>query len=236
MKNTREEIHKSKRLIRLSYDIEPGMPLYPETPRTTVKNVRSIAAGDACNTLMATLSNHAGTHIDGPKHFWNTGRPITGYSLDELIFNNVAIADCPKKAAAAIEIRDLLSLRRSPDADICLLRTNFSAHRTKNGALYSNKNPYLSAEAAMWLRGEFPGLRAVGIDCISISSRADRDEGKKVHKIILKKNGDGRSPILIVEDMFIPRRPGRIARIIVFPIFIKGADSAPCTVAGVLRD
>lgn len=224
-----------RRYIRLSYNITVNTPLYPGTQPMVIENVKEISKGDHCNTSLLILSNHTGTHIDGPKHFLDSGRTISEYSLEELVFKSPILFNCPKGINEVIKIDDLGGLTGSIDPDVIFIRTGFYRYRS-NIHTYCYKNPFLSPDAAEYLRNNFPTIKAIGIDCISISSFGSREEGRETHKILLKEDGFKGGPILLIEDLYIPFELTRLDEVIVSPIFIEGIDSVPCTVIGVIND
>lgn len=219
--------------IRFSYDMDIHMPLYPGTRPLQLKSEKSISRKDSCNTYRVAFSNHSGTHIDAPRHFYNSGRPIAEFRPEELIFDNPCIIDCAKKQNQPIEVKDL-EPHLKPKSTILLLRTGFSKFRKKR--IYCTSNPYISCITAEWLRRKLPNLRAIGIDCISVSSYANRNEGRLTHKILLRKDGYRRDPILIIEDLYLPHNIQSLSKVMVFPLYIKDVDSSPCTVVGVIDD
>lgn len=222
-----------RKYVRLSYDIDIRMPLYPGTSPLKIKSEKSISKKDSCNTYRVSFSNHLGTHIDAPRHFYNSGRTIAEFRPEDLIFDNTCIIDCANKQNQPIEIRDL-EIHIRPKSDLLLLRTGFSKFRKKG--IYCTSNPYISCAVADWLRRNFPRLRAIGIDCISVSSYAHRGEGTKTHRILLKKTGYPGPPLLIIEDLFLPSAIRCLTEVMVFPLYIKGVDSSPCTVIGLSDD
>ncbi len=223
-----------KQYLRLSYDIKENTPLYPKTNPIVVRKIKDRDKGDSCNTYYIKLSNHTGTHIDAPRHFFSSGRAINDYSLEELVFHKPLLVDCPQEATAIIGIEDLRPLIQTDDFDMLLIRTGFFKYRNRPEE-YCYRNPCISPETARWLRNMYPKMKVIGIDCISIASYIHRDLGNKTHKIFLK-DGLKRTPVLILEDMHIPDRIKRIDEIIISPIFMEAIDSAPCTVIGILHD
>ena len=215
----------------LSYSLSRRTPLYDKKANIDILRSKEIKKGDSCNTFIMKLPNHSGTHVDAPRHFLSSGRSICDYSLKELIFNKPFIFNCPKDLNQPIEADDLINIKKNRDFDLLLIRTGFYHYR-KNNDIYCNKNPYLSPEAAFWLRNNCPRLRAIGIDCISIASHLHREAGRRSHKILLQRNGFNGPAALILEDMCIPRRIKKLAQVIVAPFFIEGVDSAPCTIIG----
>jgi kynurenine formamidase len=91
----------------LSYPINATTPMYGSAPGPLVIPFSQIANGDTSNSYIISLFNHTGTHIDAPRHFLNKGKQISGYALDELLFNHPAIIDCPKEGAELISPDDL---------------------------------------------------------------------------------------------------------------------------------
>jgi len=224
-----------KRHVKLSYTIGLKTPLYPGTPQVRIKKVKDQKKGDSCNTYFIAFSNHAGTHIDAPNHFFYNGRAIGKYSQDELIFHKPLLIDCKKDAGKIIEVDDLKRNIRTSGFDLLLIRTGFFKHRNKHNDLYCYKNPCIHPKAAKWLRTNHPHLKAIGIDCISVSSYANRELGRETHRIFLR-NSAKRSPILIIEDIYIPYGVKKLDEVAVFPILIENIDSAPCAVIGILND
>lgn len=227
--------------LKLSYNITADAPLYPGTDPVITKVSKAISMGDSCNTFVITFSNHIGTHIDVPKHFFESGRAISDYSLKELIFTKPLIIDCPKQTEEIIGIDDLEKAINSTDFDLLLIRTGFQKYRSdsnqnvENFDIYSCKNPCLSPKAAGWLRNNFSNIRAIGIDCISIASYAHRDLGRETHRVLLENTAKG-SPVLIIEDLNLSNQINHFEEVIVAPLYIEDIDSAPCTVIGVTRE
>ncbi|WP_082833126.1 cyclase family protein [Geobacter anodireducens] len=71
--------------IYLSHFLGDDTPFYGGDETFQVESVRSIAAGDVCNTSRWSFLNHAGTHVDLPLHFFSEAkacksiRRITGF-------------------------------------------------------------------------------------------------------------------------------------------------------------
>ncbi|MDD5423155.1 MAG: cyclase family protein [Candidatus Omnitrophica bacterium] len=223
------------RYIRLSYPITKDMPLYPGLEPVVLEPKRSIAGGDTSNSFRFTMSNHAGTHVDAPRHFAGKGRAISEYGMDELIFSKPLVLDCPKQPGQRIDARDIEKALPG-DCDILLIRTHFSRWRVACKTRYAEENPFLDPSAAKLIREGFAAIKAIGIDTISIASATDRERGRESHRILLKDDSFGTGPVLIVEDMMIPEGLSRLKSVIVLPVMVEGLDSAPCAVLGVIDD
>lgn len=222
---------------KLYYNLGESSPLYPGTPKVSLRKYKSQEKGDSCNTCVITFSNHSGTHIDAPRHFFKYGATINDFTLKELSFRKPVILNCFKRINELIEIRDLSALKKEKKADFLIIKTGFSKLRDKFPRMYEKNNPCLKPSAAEWLKKNLPNLKGIGIDCISISSKAFPDFGKQTHKILLgnSKKFFGK-PVLIVEDMFLPENLARLDELIIMPFFIEGADSVPCSCLGINYD
>lgn len=188
----------------------------------------SIASGDTANSAHWSFPNHAGTHIDAPRHFYDEGAAITDYPPDWWIFERPCLLDVPVDADVLISpehLRDPVP----PGTDLLLLRTGFEAVRGTDR--YWSANPGLSPELARWLRAEHPGVRAIGMDLLSVTAFAHRVEGRVAHRAFL----DPQAPILPIEDMALAAVSGRLDRVIVLPLRVPEADGGPCTVLAFCR-
>jgi len=222
---------KSTKYILLSYCIDESTPVYGNTPQPQILQNSSISSGDTSNTFNLKIHNHTGTHIDAPYHFQNNGNKISDYSLEDLIFSSPVVLGCTVGKEGNISSDSLmLSADRLEGADCLLLRTNFGIFRNED--VYRTHNPAILSEAIKWLRKEFPSIRCLGIDTISISSYQNRDEGRKAHnEAFILKEGSG-EPLLLIEDMNLESLKDShiLKKIIVIPWQIKGIDSAPCSI------
>jgi len=180
---------------------------------------------------MITLHNHAGTHVDAPAHFISGGRPISDYSLDELIFENPMLIGCPKTPGGQIGLGDI-STKKLEDIDCLLLRTGFGRFRKKDPETYRTQNPGITPEAIQWIRKEHPRIRCIGVDSISISAFQDREQGREAHKTAFKKEDYSGEPLLIIEDMKLSAitTHDKLKKVLIIPWQISGIDSAPCVV------
>jgi len=207
----------------LSYPLNFQTPLYGNIEPIQIK----IKEQDSIMTARISFSNHSGTHLDAPRHFFKSGRSISDYSIEELIFNSPLLIDCPKKENELITIDDLKSIR---DCDLLLIRTGFYKYR--GSEKYRLCNPGISPETAEWIRRNHPAIRAIGIDTISISAFQKREVGRRAHQILLKSNGFPGDPVLLIEDLNLSGEFNKLKKVYAIPLFIEGVDSMTCTVIG----
>jgi len=216
--------------VLLSYTINEHTPLYGDTPKPRIAPHSRISNGDSSNTAIISIHNHTGTHIDAPKHFTDDGRAISDYSVDELTFTNPVIIDCPKDGAVLItpdDFQDVTHLLQR--SDCLLLHTGFGRFRDEER--YRTHNPGIAPETMLWIRREYPNIRCIGIDTISVSSFQYRQKGREAHKAAFTDTNDLGDPLLLVEDMNLHAALNlKLKKIVISPWQIKNIDSAPCTV------
>ena len=216
-------------MLWLSHILSKETPAYGNGEKFQIKKSKSIARGDNCNVSEISLSTHLGTHLDTPYHFFNKGNTIDYYPADYFVFKEVFLWKLKNlKSAQYFEYQDLPKYI-SQKTDLLLIKTNFQKYRNKK--IFWEKNPGLASSLAEGLRKNFPFLRAVGMDFISVSSFADRKKGRLAHKTFLNPDLPG-NPLLLIEDMDLSKLKinKKIFQVIVFPLRIKSADGSPCTI------
>ncbi|UGV40296.1 cyclase family protein [Methanococcoides orientis] len=222
-------------LVWLSYPLDTSTPSYGNGEGFNNNCIKNVTRGDSCNTSRWQLTNHIGTHIDSPNHFFSNGKSIDDFPPDFWFFSKISVIKEPTiNEKMGVEVDDKFE-NLSKETDLLLIYTGFSKNR--NETKYWRENPGLSSELAIFLRRNYPDLRAVGIDSISISSWQNREEGRKAHQSFLNPEDYG-NPILLIEDMdlSILEDNVQILSCCALPIRVKCADGAPCTVvAGVKR-
>lgn len=215
--------------ICLSHVISQSTPSYGNRDRFFVRVASSIQKGETANTSTWIFSNnHIGTHIDAPYHFCEAGKKTFEMPVDEYIFNKVQLIDIPCTMAKLIDINDLESTSKiKSDIELLLIRTGFEAFRQDEK--YWNDNPGISPELAVYFRKNYPMLRCIGFDFMSISSWKFKAEGRESHKEFLCP-AQGEKVILAIEDMSLKPVNKDINWVIVAPIFVEDGNGGPVTV------
>lgn len=85
-------------------------------------------------------------------------------------------------------------------------------------------------EGARYLAKNFPHLRSLGLDTVSLASMQHPEEALEAHRILLRGEGRG---FLIIEDMNLDGALSRLRSVIALPLFIEEVDSSPCAVMGI---
>lgn len=231
--------------ICLSYDLDENSPVYKGLKKPSIANKSNISK-EGYNTYVLCVENHSGTHIDAPAHFLEGGKSISEYGLEELIFNNVLILEIPQTTGKEIILQEFLNILEKNEnlnlkdenkdklkyIDFLLIRTGFSKYREKNLEKYLTENPGVSTEIIEFLRENFPAIRGIGIDSVSISCFDNPINATKAHKTAFIKKENYGEPLLLVEDMDLSSLSSEIniKNLFVIPWQVKNIDSAPCTV------
>lgn len=217
--------------IYLSYFLTPETPFYGGNGSFQVKTIRSMSRGDECNASHWSFPNHAGTHIDSPRHFVRNGKCIDDQSADFWIFIKSAIVDMSDIAPGTLLTPEMVenvmnNFYIDSDVELLLLKTGMGRYRSQE--IYWRRGPIFHPELATYLRRKFLYLRAFGFDTISLSSWVDRGTGREAHRLFLS----GDRPILLIEDMDLTQvSHGTLFNtVIVAPLLVGSADATPCTV------
>lgn len=202
----------------LSHFIDSNTPCYGGKKNVVkITESSSISKGDTSNSKNVSISNHIGTHIDFPKHFDNNGKTLSDYESNFWIFNKIGFIES--------DIENFLSKinQLENDIEILILKTNFGIYRGTDK--YWASQPVIPGYYAKILRDKFKNLRVFGFDLISLTSKLDRDEGKRAHQSFLLEQN-----ILIIEDMNLLNLKTCPQNLIVSPLLISDIDGVQCTV------
>jgi kynurenine formamidase len=233
--------------IYLSYGLTENSPVYKGLENISIIHNSTIPE-NGYNTHIISLENHSGTHVDAPAHFLEDGKCISEYGVEELIFDKVLFIEIPRKGGEEINVEDLKNTDKIlykgvdnvkkglnyklAETDFLIIRTGFYKYRQENSEKYLTQNPGLNPDLIEYLRENFPSIRAIGMDCISVSSFGNPDIAIKTHQNAFIKSEKYGEPLLLVEDMdlsAISTEDG-IKKLFLIPWQIEGVDSAPCTV------
>jgi kynurenine formamidase len=219
------------KVTRISYPITEDAPVWPGCPRLNRKQLSSIARGDTANTYEIKLFNHFGTHIDGPKHFNDRGATISQLPVESFVYRTPYCIDLPKSFGEQITVNDIFPYEeRLKVADLLLIRTGFSAERSRNPARYASEGPGVHSSTSRYLIEQFPQLKALGLDFLSLASYSDQTDGVLSHQYMLGAFNP-ECFCLIIEDIDLSELvPEKLLRVLAFPLLVDGLDSAPATV------
>ncbi|WDF79160.1 cyclase family protein [Mucilaginibacter sp. KACC 22773] len=222
-------------IIRLSHIISQNTPSYGNKDRVFIRDNSSILKGETANTTCWVFSNnHIGTHIDSSFHFCQDGKKTFEIPLEEYFYKKVATVDIPCSEAKLIDVGDFDKLSSIDDnVELLLIRTGFENYR--NDDKYWNNNPGLAPELADYFRTEYPRLRCVGFDFISLTSWKFRPQGRESHRQFLCPGGDKKS-ILVIEDMALNEAYHEFEWVVVAPLFVEDGNGGAVTVLAKKRE
>jgi kynurenine formamidase len=221
------------RWIYLSYEVDIHTPSYGNEGVFSMQSLRSIDNGDSSNTSCWNFCNHIGTHIDFPSHFYDGGQNSSDYPAAFWSFDRVClIEDIKVHPEMIINVENLQDIRIPSETQALLIKTGFGKHRGHEK--YWKLNPGFSPLLAEHLRQLCPDLRAFGFDCISISSWGNRKLGREAHRAFLNPQ----SAVLLIEDMDLSAvdKHTVFQKLIVCPLRVAGANGAPCTILGEIKE
>ncbi len=224
-------------VIRISHTLSKDSPGWPDCPRLSIEPVTRLAKGQGSDSSLVSIFNHFSTHIDAPAHFIPGARRLCDFSISDFIFERPLLVDIPEDWGGVVGIADLEPfIPDARNADILLIRSGGARMRREDPARYALESPSLDPDAARYLMDEAPGLRAIGVDWISIASPSHIEAAAPIHEFLLGKH-HGRH-VFIIEDMDLAPLEGELPiRVFAVPLFIDGVDSGPATVfAELARD
>ena len=212
----------------LSHILDEHTPTYGNRNRFVCKKNADISKGDVANDSHIATTVHIGTHIDMPYHFFEAGQTIEDFGIDFFSSERVLfIALEPKSIIIKDELIDALkSVEDKASYEFLIVKTGIGAVRHTDRFWQSNFG--FDPSIADYLRNNFPNIRIIGFDSISVSSFENRMLGREAHRAFL----DPHAPILILEDMDLTplTNVSHIRKMDIVPLRIAQCDGLPCTV------
>lgn len=218
--------------IKLSYNLKPGTPQPKGFPPLKCEHHWDIEKGQIANVFALSMASHSGTHVDAPYHVDAAGLRITDFDINEFVFDRPCCIDLKLSDTELIEPKSFMPHYEAiANCDSLLIRTGYSQYRDTHPRRYWQKSPGFSVAGASYLRENFKGLRAIGMDLPSLACIAHIDETMRSHHELL---GGKERRFLVIEDMNLDSDLSKLRQVILAPLLVEGADSGPCTIIGVL--
>jgi kynurenine formamidase len=220
--------------VLLSHRLDSDQPNWPGAPGLTVRAWSRISGGEVANTGVVEIYTHYGTHCDLPFHFLDDGADMTALDHRDFIFDRPHLVDLPLAERELVTPAHLEPHAAGiSGADLLLLRSGFERHRAADRHRYEHDGPGFTDEAARYLR-QFPGLRGVALDWLSLCAVSDQEPGVAAHRTLLRADAAGRF-VTIFEDVGMTALGGIApTRVLALPLFIDGLDGSPCTIVAEL--
>ena len=215
---------KKNNIIYLSHFIDSKTPTYGNRTVINIDQISNIKDGDTANSFsFSTSSNHIGTHIDLPSHFFDSEKNISFYNPNTWIFNKIGLIDIQTLSPRLIDL-DVDELNLDCKIDLLLIRTGYEQFRKEDK--YWNNYPGFKLSFIKKIKNKYKNLRAIGFDFISLTSPVNKEEGKKCHLELLNPKEE----IFIIEDMKLSAANNHISKVIILPWQINGLDSSPVSI------
>ena len=173
---------KPKAFLDLSHTITHGMTTYPGLPGPVICDFLSreasrgkYAPGVEFQIGKIEMVANTGTYVDSPFHRYADGKDLSGLTLesladlDTLVVSAVGRQSVDRDAFAGLAVR----------GRAVLVHTGWDRHWGTDR--YLSGNPFLTAEAASYLRDQ--GATLVGIDSLNIDDLGDL--ARPVHSTLL---------------------------------------------------
>ncbi len=198
------------KIYDITVPLSPDLPVYPGDPAVTIEAVTRIARGDTANVSRLTLSTHAGTHLDVPRHCRDDGATVDHVPPALLVGD-----------ARVVEVREVRAIGARELARLPVRGTERLLLKTGNSLLWDRPGfqddfAFLTEEGARYLVEA--GVRLVGIDYLSI----ERFGGDgTVHRLLLDAG------IVVLEGVNLEGVAPGGYELICLPLKVAGGDGAP---------
>ena len=219
---------KLSKLTYLSYMLDENTPTYGNRNKFVCEKKSDMSKGDIANDSNINTTVHIGTHIDMPYHFFEDGQTIEEFDIEYFRFTNVLFIDMlPDNIIIKDELITLLKKQiNKKNYDMLIVKTGICHKRDSED--FWKINYGFDPSIAEYLRLEFPNVRIIGFDSVSVSSFANRMLGRESHREFLNPN----QPILLLEDMDLTNldEESKIIKLDIAPLRIAKCDGLPCTI------
>ncbi len=200
------------RLYDISVPLSPALPFYPGDPVMSVREHSQISQGKGANVSELTFGSHTGTHLDPPRHFYDTLPSVDELPLSRF-YGPALVLDL--RGREQISAADLADIPMEPGLNLLL-------HTDNSGALYQpafrEDYVYLTGDAARLLRDR--KINLIGIDYLSVE-QFHGDGSCPAHKTLLG------AEILILEGLDLTDVPAGRYTLCAFPLNLPGGNGSP---------
>jgi arylformamidase len=216
------------RLIDVSHGVEYGMVTYRGLPAPVVCDYLSreasrqvYAPGVEFHIGKVEMVANTGTYLDSPFHRYADGSDLAGLPLETLADLDAVVVRRPAEGGRAVGVETFRHLDVRGKA--VLVHTGWDARWGADA--YFEGHPFLTADAAAWLRDE--GAVLVGIDSLNIDDTADL--ARPVHSTLLKAG------IPVVEHLTrLGELPEAGSRFFAVPVKFRGMGTFPLRAFGLV--
>ena len=202
------------KLIDVSVPLDATLPAYPHNTPFSLEPIKRLANGDSSNVSALHMSAHCGTHVDAPRHFFDSGPGTEALPLD-LLMGRVRVIQINSRTSIAAE--DLADQDFSEDVRILI--------KTRNSLLWGTpefRPDYIGVTESGARHLVAHGIKLVGVDYLSVEQF--KTPGAPAHRVLL---GAG---AIVIEGLNLRDVEPGIYDLCCLPLRIVGADGAPARV------
>jgi len=202
------------KLIDVSVPLDATLPTYPNNTPFTLEPVKRLARGDSSNVSALHMSAHTGTHVDAPRHFFDSGPGTEALPLD-LLMGRVRVIEVTSRTGITAE--DLTGEDFSEDVRILI--------KTRNSTLWGSaefRTDYVGVTESGARHLVAHGIKLVGVDYLSVEQF--KTPGAPAHHVLL---GAG---TIVIEGLNLRDVEPGIYDLCCLPLRIVGSDGAPARV------
>jgi arylformamidase len=202
------------KLIDVSVPLDANVPTYPGNTPYSLEPIKRIARGDSSNVSTIHLSAHSGTHVDAPRHFFDSGTGAEALPLEMLIGRARVIEVSTRKGIGA---EDLAAAHLAEDARVLI--------KTSNSRLWGSPEFHpdfigVTESGAQYLVDH--GMKVVGVDYLSVEEF--KKPGAPAHHVLL---GGG---VIVIEGLNLRDVDPGVYEMFCLPLALVGSDGAPARV------
>jgi arylformamidase len=202
------------KLLDVSVPLAAGIPAYPGNPAFELQPIKRIAEGGSSNVSRLVMGTHTGTHVDAPRHFFESGAGVDALPLD-LLLGRARVVEIGKRGGIGEEELAAAGLRE--DLRV-LLKTSNSA--LWNGEGFHEDYTHLTEAGAKYLVAQ--GVKVVGIDYLSVEQF--KKPGAPAHHALLSQG------VVIIEGLNLAEAEAGMYEMYCLPLRVVGGDGAPARV------
>ena len=225
------------RVIDLTHTLSPAFPTFFGTAGIAIERRYSLKK-DGANVCWWNVSEHAGTHVDAPFHYSDTGASAEKIAVEQLVVP-LAVVDVSAKAVGNADYQlsrtDLVDWEarhgQLPENACVAMNSGWAQHL--GSAKFTGKDaagtmhfPGIHPDAAAWLIAE---RRIAGLAVDTLSLDHGPSEDFKTHRLWLPSGRWGIENIANLEQV-----PTNGATLIVGLPKVKGASGGPTRILALI--
>lgn len=200
------------KIIDISVPIVNGGVVYPGNPAIRIEPHSELSKGASSNCSAISFGSHTATHVDAPKHFFDTGGTVDRLPLQALLGPARVIAYDDSVMSVT---KPLLERENLKGVERVLIKTRNSG--TLQTSPFRPDFTYIAPDGAEYLASI--GVKLVGVDYLSVEQF--RSGHHKTHRTLLERG------VVIVEGLdFSHVAPGNY-NFYCLPLRLEGLDGAP---------